>query len=102
MLHILIVLRYVIFISGLAHVTLPNGTDEAWVRGGKYGILIAADTASASEHGHITTYPSAEDTIALQIPFADGKIPAHTALYSGPVHIRSWWAYEVVTNRRHG
>lgn len=77
-------LRYVIFISGLAHVTLPNGTDEAWVHGGKYGILIAADTASVSNYGHITTYPNAEDTIALQIPFADGKIPAHTVLHSGP------------------
>jgi hypothetical protein len=82
--NILILLRYVVFLSGLAHVTLPNEPGEAWIQGGKYGLIIAADGGGASKDGHITTYPSAADTATLQIPFAPGKIPDHSVLYPGP------------------
>ena len=55
----------VAFLSGLAHVTLPNSTGEAWITGGKYGLIVAADRDATD--GHFTRYPSAEDTIALQV-----------------------------------
>lgn len=80
--------RFVYFTSGLAHVTLPNTTESpntsVWVQGGKYGLIIAADTANVSRYGHITTYPSDADTVAVQIPFADGAAPGHIALHDGP------------------
>jgi len=55
----------VAFLSGLVHVTLPNSTGEAWITGGKYGLIVAADRDATD--GHFTRYPSAEDTIALQV-----------------------------------
>ncbi|OOF98194.1 hypothetical protein ASPCADRAFT_403988 [Aspergillus carbonarius ITEM 5010] len=36
--------RWVIFLSGVAHITLPNSTDEAWVVGGRNGAILALDT----------------------------------------------------------
>lgn len=33
--------RFVTFLSGLIHITLPNSTDDAWVVGGKYGLIFA-------------------------------------------------------------
>jgi hypothetical protein len=76
--------RYVVFLSGLAHVTFPNSTEEAWILGGRHGLIIAADTAAVSALGHITTYPGREETIAMQIPTADGLVPPHSVLYPGP------------------
>ena len=76
--------RYVAFLSGLALVTLPNAKGQARIEGGENGLIIAADTADISTNGHNTTYPGNTDTIALQIPFADGKAPAHTVLHEGP------------------
>ena len=76
--------RYVAFLSGLAHVTLPNATGEVWIQGGKYGLLIAVDNATVSKYGHITTYPSDADTVTLQVPFASGVAPNHTVLHEGP------------------
>jgi len=82
--------RLVSFTSGLIHITLPNTTicptTEAWIQGGKYGLIIAADTANVSKYGHITTYPGDAVTIAMQIPFKPGYIPEHTVLYPGPCH----------------
>ena len=75
--------RFVVFLSGLAHITLPNSTDEAWVQGGRNGLIIATDTAALST-GHITEYPSGDETLALQIPTADGKVPGHILVHSGP------------------
>ncbi|KAN0133339.1 hypothetical protein V8E53_008779 [Lactarius tabidus] len=75
--------QWVIFLSGLAHITLPNSTDEAYVNGGKNGLLFAADTSDVSTLGHSTNYPSREETRAIQIP-TGGSIPSHTVLYSGP------------------
>jgi hypothetical protein len=76
--------RYVYFISGLAHITLPNATGEVWVQGGKYGLIIAADDAAVSKYGHTTSYPGDADTVALQVPFKGGVAPNHTVLHSGP------------------
>lgn len=75
--------RYVAFLSGLAHITLPNGTDEAYVVGGKYGLILAADTANVSTGGHITRYPSGEATITLEMPTKGGAVPLHRVLHAG-------------------
>jgi hypothetical protein len=69
--------------SGLVHITLPNSDHEAWIQGGKYGFLIAADTKNVSETGHITEFPGAADTVIAQFPFANG-LPQHAFLYEGP------------------
>ncbi|KAI0280680.1 hypothetical protein BGY98DRAFT_914353 [Russula aff. rugulosa BPL654] len=74
--------QWVAFLSGLAHITLPNSTVDACVRGGKDGFIFAADTAAVSG-GHLTNYPSNSETVALQIP-TGGTIPQHNVLYSGP------------------
>lgn len=88
------VIRWVIFLSGLAHITLPHPhrsnntnnshkTDEAWILGGKNGAILALDTADVSAEGHITRYPSGEATIALQIPLEGGVPPKHRVLHAG-------------------
>ncbi|RJE23401.1 hypothetical protein PHISCL_04253 [Aspergillus sclerotialis] len=69
-----------VLLSGLAHVTLPDGDDEAWIVEGVNGLLVAAD---ANGVGHYTDYPSDKTTIALQVPFSDGVIPEHTIVHSG-------------------
>ncbi|KAL4894297.1 hypothetical protein BDV59DRAFT_16806 [Aspergillus ambiguus] len=69
-----------ILLSGLAHITLPEGHDEAWVMEGVNGLLVAVDYAGM---GHYTTYPSDKTTIALQVPFEDGRIPEHIVIRSG-------------------
>lgn len=76
--------RWVVFLSGLAHITLPNSTVEAYVPGGKHGAILALDTADVSKSGHITTYPSNEVTTSLEIPLGEEGVPAHRVLYQGP------------------
>lgn len=75
--------QWVAFLSGLAHITLPNSTVDAYVPGGKNGFIFAADTAAVSATGHSTNYPSDCETIALQIP-TGGTIPKHNVLHPGP------------------
>lgn len=69
--------------SGLAHVTLANSTDEAFIHGGENGVIFVADTSDVSPKGHSTNYPSKEETRAIQIP-TGGTIPQHSVLYKGP------------------
>ncbi|KAJ6443755.1 small secreted protein [Purpureocillium lavendulum] len=76
--------QFVLFTSGLIHITLPNGTDEAWIQGGKYGLIIAADTADVSTHGHRTRYPSAADTVGIQFPIKPGTKFEYKRLHHGP------------------
>ncbi|CAG8383892.1 unnamed protein product [Penicillium salamii] len=77
-------LQWVVFLSGLAHITLPNSTTEARVEGGKNGAILALDTADVSALGHYTTYPSEERTVALEIPLPKGEVPGHRVLHTGP------------------
>lgn len=73
------------FISGLAYITLPtNDTTEAYIEGGEYGVIFAADTADVSTQGHRTQYPGTSETVALEMPTEDGEIPAYEVLHSGP------------------
>jgi len=70
------------FLSGVAHVTAPQDDSiSLWLVGGKSGLLFAVDTAGA---GHITRYPSDQDTVAITAPFAGGKVPDHEVLSDGP------------------
>jgi hypothetical protein len=70
------------FLSGVAHLTLPQDASiELWVVGGKGGLLFATDTTGI---GHVTTYPSDQETVALTAPFADGRIPEHEVINQGP------------------
>lgn len=75
--------RWVIFLSGLAHITLPHSGKEAWIRGGKEGAILALDTAKVSGDGHITKYPSDEVTVAMQLPLQGKKVPGHQILHGG-------------------
>ncbi|KAJ9318308.1 hypothetical protein DTO271D3_1565 [Paecilomyces variotii] len=75
--------QWVVFLSGLAHITLPNSTLEAYIPGGKNGAILALDTADVSTLGHITTYPSQETTVALEIPLGEEGVPGHRVLHMG-------------------
>ncbi|KAF3765042.1 hypothetical protein M406DRAFT_243506, partial [Cryphonectria parasitica EP155] len=76
--------QWVVFISGLAYITLPTNTSAAaYVPGGEFGVIFAADTAAVSAEGHRTQYPGVTETVALQIPVADGKVPDYEVLHSG-------------------
>lgn len=72
--------RYVAFLTGEAVITVPETGQSVTIKGGKDGLIIAADTADVSKEGHDTRYPSGEETIAVVIPIADGKVPEHTVL----------------------
>lgn len=73
--------QWVIFVTGLAHVTLPRSSDQAWISGGKYGLLWAGDLAGASGQGHRTFYH--EQTVGLILPTRHGREPAHTVVRQG-------------------
>ena len=75
--------RYVYFTSGRAKLSLPTSPDTATIKGGAYGLILAADTAEVSAKGHTTVYESAEQTIGLVIPLAGNKVPEHTVLHKG-------------------
>lgn len=75
--------RYVILLSGLAKISLYEGDEEVWLHGGKYGLIIAADTADRTREGHRTEYPSAADSIAMEIPIRDREGFKYTVLHSG-------------------
>ncbi|KAI3390649.1 hypothetical protein diail_8986 [Diaporthe ilicicola] len=77
--------QWVLFLSGLAYLSLPEDpTTSAYVLGGEFGLIFAADTASVSSSGHSTSYPGSTETVAIQIPTLDGEIPAHSILHNGP------------------
>ena len=79
-----VLFRWVAFIGGEAVISLPNSTQIASVPGGRRGLILAVDTANVSTLGHITNYPSNEETVALQIPTLNNQVPAHTILHDGP------------------
>lgn len=72
--------RYVYFTSGFAVVSIPNSTASVRIKGGRDGLIIAADTVG---EGHVTKYPSNEETVALLVPTLGGVVPKHSVLYEG-------------------
>ncbi|KAL9020292.1 MAG: hypothetical protein Q9185_002473 [Variospora sp. 1 TL-2023] len=78
-------LQYVCFLTGEAVITIPETGQSATIKGGRHGLIIAADTKDVSRVGHVTTYPTGEETVAISMPFADGKVPEHVVLEDGAV-----------------
>ncbi|KAI0529982.1 hypothetical protein GGR58DRAFT_495000 [Xylaria digitata] len=77
--------QWVAFTSGLAYITLPDdNATSAYITGGPFGLIFAADTKDVSRVGHRTEYPGITETVALRIPTADGEVPKHHILHSGP------------------
>jgi len=81
--------RFTIVLSGLIHIRAPDSTlapstSDAWIQGGRNGLIFAADTSSRSRHGHFAEFPSDAPTVLVQIPMANGVIPDHDVLHVGP------------------
>lgn len=76
--------RWVVFLAGTAVISLPNSTEKATIQGGRQGLILAADTKNVSTLGHITTYPSQNSTVYVQIPLANSTVPMHKVLHTGP------------------
>ena len=68
-----------VLLAGSAKVSVPEREQEAVLSAGKNSVLIAVDTADVSEVGHVTEF--LEETVLLQIPFAEGVVPQHEVLY---------------------
>ncbi|KAI1748168.1 hypothetical protein F4782DRAFT_518425 [Xylaria castorea] len=80
--------QWVVFLSGLAKITLPSDdTSSVFVAGGQFGLIFAADTTDVSKEGHRTQYPGITETIALQIPTSNGQVPKHDLVHDGPCSI---------------
>ena len=60
--------------------TLPYGDEELYIVEGMNSLIVANDVRG---EGHYTDYPSDKPSIALQIPFKDGKMPEHRVLKEG-------------------
>ncbi|KAH8703537.1 hypothetical protein BGW36DRAFT_423095 [Talaromyces proteolyticus] len=76
--------QWVFFLSGVAHITLPHSSDEAYIVGGKHGGILALDTADVSVDGHFTVYPTNEVTTSLELQLENGIAPPHVSLHDGP------------------
>jgi hypothetical protein len=72
--------QLVVFLSGLANVSLVEANEFVMVKGGKNGVIIAVDTMGT---GHITRYTGNKETIILQLPFEGGKVPEHVVVHGG-------------------
>ncbi|KAH8719232.1 hypothetical protein GQ44DRAFT_712734 [Phaeosphaeriaceae sp. PMI808] len=69
------------FLSGVAHITLPQDSSvDLWLVGGKSGLLFAVDTTGL---GHITRYPSDQETVAITAPFTENRVPEYEVLAEG-------------------
>lgn len=75
--------------AGQVHIQTPSSGladkyNEVYIEGGRYGWLIAADTADVAAQGHITDFPSDERTVVAQFPVKGNKAPPHSVLHKGP------------------
>ena len=76
--------RYNAILSGTLRITIPNSTQQVDVHGGKYGLVIAADTPDVSKIGHVSSIVGKEELTMLMIPTAKGEIPPHRVIHGGP------------------
>lgn len=75
--------RYVVFLSGIITVTIPETNQTAtFTGGGANSIFIAADTQDKSTNGHVTGTGDKPVTL-LQMPFLGGVVPEYRVLYNG-------------------
>ena len=75
--------RYNAFFSGETLISIPGSPQQVVIMGGKYGLLLATDTANVSATGHISSTGNTEVT-GLMIPTKNGEEPSHNVLYDGP------------------
>lgn len=76
--------RITAFLAGEVHVSLPHYNYTHSVIGGKNGLLVANDPHTS---GHITAFPSDEQTVVLQVAWAEQSqkgAPAHRVRHDGP------------------
>ncbi|KAI0803632.1 hypothetical protein GGR55DRAFT_392099 [Xylaria sp. FL0064] len=77
--------QWVAVISGAVYITLPDDdTTDAYIFGGPFGLIFAADTQDVSTKGHRTQHIGLTETVIFEIPTADGKVPEHHVLHLGP------------------
>ena len=70
--------RWVVLLNGLAVITLPdNSSTTITTSGDELSLIFAMDTAVVSKKGHGSYFPGITETILMQIPTQDGKIPEH-------------------------
>jgi hypothetical protein len=69
-----------VLVTGAAHVTIPDSSDELWITEQGDQVVIANDIHGI---GHDTEYPLNRDTVALQLPFKDAKVPEYRMLHMG-------------------
>ena len=67
-------------ISGLLHITLEDSKDEAWITGGRYGLLFANDDNTT---GHTAHFSSHDETVLQLSSMAKGFVPKHKFLHNG-------------------
>ncbi|KAI1092321.1 hypothetical protein F5B19DRAFT_492563 [Rostrohypoxylon terebratum] len=75
--------QWVIFIKGIGLITVPNDNTTAYVAPGETGIVFASDTPDVTTDGHRSQYLGVTESIIMQVPALDNKVPAHTVLHSG-------------------
>lgn len=72
-------------LKGFGYISVPQDDfPEVYISPGEYGILFAADTADVSYDGHTSSYLGPTESVYLQIPTRDGKIPEHRTVHMGP------------------
>ncbi|KAI1346655.1 hypothetical protein F5Y01DRAFT_16839 [Xylaria sp. FL0043] len=77
--------QWVAFLSGVAYITLPDDdTTDAYIPGGPFGLIFAADTEDLSSKGHRTQHIGLTESVLFEMPTADGKVPEHHVLHLGP------------------
>ncbi|KAI2465657.1 hypothetical protein F4781DRAFT_16416 [Annulohypoxylon bovei var. microspora] len=75
--------QWVIFIKGIGLITVPNDNTTAYVAPGETGIIFASDTPDLTSDGHRSQYLGVTESIIMQVPAQDNKVPAHSVLHSG-------------------
>ncbi|KAI1273268.1 hypothetical protein F5Y07DRAFT_259818 [Xylaria sp. FL0933] len=77
--------QWVAVLSGAVYITLPDDdTTDAYIFGGPFGLIFAADTEDISTKGHRTQHIGQTESVVFEIPTADGKVPEHHVLHLGP------------------
>ncbi|KAI6626569.1 hypothetical protein MCOR07_002407 [Pyricularia oryzae] len=67
-------LQFVVFMTGRARITLPNGNGTYEINGGGRGcMIVSADTSDVSRVGHTTDYPGDTPTGVMQVPITNGR-----------------------------
>ncbi|KAK7699520.1 hypothetical protein SLS64_011658 [Diaporthe eres] len=74
--------QWVLLLSGLGVITLPyDNSTEVVLTPGEAALMFVADTAEFSKEGHGSYFPGVTETVFLQIPAKDNKVPDHSVVY---------------------